>query len=133
MPEYWRATPTEWVPCFGEAHLVHDPGGGGAQGLGEGLPQPCADRLHRPRALPHHLLEGLDVPIGEAPGQGLDGLPLPVEEESPDVDGRPVAPVAAAQRGQDLGYELFEAGAAALHLFGIHGAKAYALQSPMSR
>jgi len=85
-----------------------------------GVSQRLLHRLPGPGALVHELTEGLDVGAGQAGGHGLDGLPLPVEEEPPDVHPGPVLAFGAANADHQLVEELAEALLGGVELFGIH-------------
>ena len=113
------------LALFGEAHLVHHPGRPGAQCLGQALGEVGAHGRRVPGALADQLLQRLDVAVGQALGQRLDRLALPLQEQAPDVHLAPVAPILAPEGREEIGEEAFQAGTAARELLGVHGIAAY--------
>lgn len=107
---------------FGEARGVEQVHGLWEERIHHGPGQGRLDRLPGPGALVHELAEGLRVGPGEPGGHRLDGLPLAIQEEAPDVHAGPVLAFGAAHVRHHFGEKGGQALLGGVELFGIHAA-----------
>ena len=104
----------------------------GEERIHHGARQGGLDRFPGPGALVHELAEGLGVGAGEPGGHRLDGLPLPVQEEPPDVHPGPVLAFGTAHRWHQLGEEAGQALRHGMKLSCVHAGSVHRPRYPVN-
>jgi hypothetical protein len=104
-PEYWRATPTECLPNFGNpvSSITH------ASGAISALILSASARRNRhpiPRRLIHELLQALLITVSKPGSHRLDALALAVQHQTAQIALTPSPLVLATHRREHLASEL---------------------------
>ncbi len=117
---------------LGKARAVEEVEGLREQRIHHAVGQGFLDGLPGPRALAHELPERLHVRPREPRGHRLDGLPLPVEEQAPDVQLSPVLAFGATHACHEFLQEVAEATLGGVERSRVHAANVHRSGRPVS-